>query len=301
MPEPAKEPRAKKAPKKKSAPRYMLRYAMREGARYIGSNSVSFKLKMSVRKGNTTTESHELVERTERFRDHVLSFSERGTLEMDRQYQRLFTKVRTSERDRPDIDQSPLQGSTVRITERRRRRSIRGEKGKVIPVFVRKTVGMEIDWRDVLPRDPVAVGDAWEADAEAITRRMAPYLDSGTRTRMLIRLEGIDVIDGRRIARLYIDWTIRGMRDKHLFTKAVLAGDARFDMDMQRFVMVDIAGSFVVRGAIIGNGAPEIIQSEGKVSLRSALREEPVAAASGAEDATDAKVTEAKVTEAKEK
>ena len=149
-------------------------------------------------------------------------------------------------------------------------------------MFVRKTLGMEIDWRDVLPREPVYVGDRWEADAEAVARRIAPYLDSGSKSYMTIRFEGIDEEKGKRIARLYVDWRIEGMRDKQLYTKAVLAGDARFDLDMQRFVRIDIAGSFTINGAIITDGRVEAIQSEGKVSLKSSLREEarePVAAA----------------------
>ena len=195
---PAPEPKAKpKAEAPKPAPkRYELRYGMREGARYIGSNSVSFSLKTGVRTGpKNEVVTHESVERTERFRDVVKRYSARGVLELDREYQRLFTKVRTSERARPDVEQSPLQGATVTITEKRRRRSIRaktirGEPGVNIPSFVRKTVGLEIDWRDILPREPVKVGDIWDADSEAVTRRMAPYLDSGSRSTMKVRFEG---------------------------------------------------------------------------------------------------------------
>ena len=269
------------APKKKK--RYLLRYELAPGKRFIGSNTVTFELKHKVRSGNKTEESRESVERTERFRDHIKASSTRGPLEIERQYQRLFTKVRTSARGRPDVDQNPLQGRTVTITERRRRRSVRAGKAVKIPSFVRKTIGIEIDWRDVLPREPVAVGDAWEADAEAFARRLAPYLDSGSRARMIIRFESIVVRDGARCANFYIDLRIDGMRDLRLFTKAQMAGDALFDMDLKRFILIDLSGSFVVRGAIVGEGAPRIIQSEGKASYKSTLREVKVAASADSE------------------
>ena len=274
----AKKP-AKK-PAKKKVETFLLRYELARGKRFIGSNTVSFDIKHTVRTGNNKKEvSHESVERTERFRDHIKSSSSRGPVEIERQYQRLFTKVRNSERGRPDVDQNPLQGHTVIITERRRSRSIRATKGLAIPPFVRKTVGIEIDWRDVLPRERVQVGDAWEADAEAFARRLAPYLDSGSRARMIVRFESIEIRDGARCAKFYVDLTIDGMRDRQLFTKAQLAGDAIFDMSLKRFVMIDLAGSFIVRGAILGKGLPKIIQAEGKASYKSALREVRVSAA----------------------
>ena len=169
------------------------------------------------------------------------------------------------------------------ITERLRRRSVRAAKGLKIPSFVRKTIGIEIDWRDVLPREPVAVGDAWEADAEAFARRLAPYLDSGSHVRMIIRFESIVVRDGARCANFYVDLTIDGMRDRQLFTKAQMAGDALFDMDLKRFILIDLTGSFVVRGAILGEGAPRIIQSEGKSAFKSTLREVTVSASADSE------------------
>jgi len=286
------EPKAKpKAKAKEPAPkRYVLLYGMTEGARYIGSNSVAFTLRKGVRSGpKKEVVTHESVERTERFRDTVKRYSGRGMLEIEREYQRLFTKVRASDRARPDVEQSPLQGAKVTITEKRRRRSIRAGKGVSVPGFVRKTVGMEIDWRDILPRESVAVGDIWDADCESVARRMAPYLDSGSRSRMKVRFEGVDVVEGRRIARLYVDWEINGMRDKQLYTKAVLAGDLRFDLEMQRFVLIDVAGSFSVTGAIIGEGKIKIIQAKGKVSLKSTLREELIAAAAPVEEPNRAK------------
>jgi len=273
------QPKAAKKPAKKKVESFLLRYELARGKRFIGSNTVSFNVKHTVRTGNKKEESEESVERTERFRDHIKSSSSRGPVEIERQYQRLFTKVRDSERGRPDVDQNPLQGRTVFITERRRSRSIRAEKGLPVPTFVRKTVGIEIDWRDVLPRERVQVGDVWEADAEAFARRLAPYLDSGTRVRMIVRFESIEIRDGARCAKFYVDMTIDGMRDRQLFTKAQLAGDAIFDMNLKRFVMIDLAGSFIVRGAILGKGLAKIIQAEGKASYKSTLREVQVSAA----------------------
>ena len=70
------------------------------------------------------------------------------------------------------------------------------------------------------------------------------------------------------------------MRNRQLFTKIRMAGDVFFDLEMQRFTFIDIAGQFGVQGAIIVTGrAPEIIKAEGKVSYKSTLSEVPVAAA----------------------
>jgi len=266
-------------PKKKT---YLLRHRLEPGARYIGSNTVAFDLKTVVRRGKVERESRESVERTERFRDHVKRAAERGPVEIERQYQKLFTKVRSSENDRPDVDQSPLQGRTVTITEKRRNRRIRGDGRVTIPPIVRKSVGLEMDWRDILPRDPVAEGDRWEADAEMIARRLAVYLESGSRSQMVVTFEGIDTAGGRERAKFYVDWRIEGMRDRQLFTKIVMAGDVFFDLEMQRFTLIDLAGQFGVQGAIIQSGRDaEIIEAEGKVSYKSTLTKVPVAASAG--------------------
>ncbi|MHC4450240.1 MAG: hypothetical protein ACYS0E_08905 [Planctomycetota bacterium] len=272
-----KEP-AEKEPVKKA---YVLRHRLKSGARYVGSNTVSFNLKTEVRRGQVKQESTESVERTERFRDHVKRASERGPVEIERFYQKLFTKVRSTENERPDVDQSPLQGRTVTIVEKRRSRRIRGDGTMTIPPIVRKSVGLEMDWRDILPRDPVHIGDKWEADAEMIARRLAVYLESGSRSNMFVTFEGIDRSEGRERAKFYVDWKIDGMRNRQLFTKIRMAGDVFFDLEMQRFTFIDMAGQFAVQGAIVVAGrAPEIIKAEGKVSYKSTLREVPIAAAS---------------------
>ncbi|MHC4938832.1 MAG: hypothetical protein ACYTHK_07685 [Planctomycetota bacterium] len=276
-----KKPQAKKkAEGDKKA--YVLRHKLKAGARYVGSNTVAFKLKTEVRRGKVTQESSESVERTERFRDHVTRASESGPVEIERVYQKRFTKVRSSENERPDVDQSPLQGRTVTIIEKRRSRRIKGDGSMTIPAIVRKSVGLEMDWRDILPRDPVHVGDTWEADAEVLARRMAVYLESGSRSRMIVTFEGIDRSGGRERAKFYVDWQIDGMRDRQLFTKIRMAGDVYFDLEMQRFTYIDLAGQFGVGGAIVApRKAPEIIKAEGTVSYKSSLREVAVAAAAG--------------------
>ena len=64
---PAKEDSSEKKVEQKKT--YVLRHRLKQGARYVGSNSVSFDLKTKVRRGQVTEESRESVERTERFRD----------------------------------------------------------------------------------------------------------------------------------------------------------------------------------------------------------------------------------------
>jgi len=258
---------------------YLLRQVLHSGTTFVGSNTVAFDLKTTVKRNGKVTKSRESVERTERFRDHVIAASERGPLVIERMYQKLFTKVRVSGKDRPDVVQSPLQGRTVIISEHGRNRRVRSQDNMNIPTIVRKSIGLEMDWRDILPRDPVQVGDKWEADAQRIAHRIAVYLDSGTRSSMKVTFESLDVRDGHRYAKLYIDWKIEGMRNRKLFTKVRFAGDVIFDLDMKRFVSVDLSGQFGVQGATIGGGNTEIVKAEGSVVYKSTLRQVLVAAA----------------------
>jgi hypothetical protein len=69
------------------------------------------------------------------------------------------------------------------------------------------------------------------------------------------------------------------MRDNNLNTKVTLAGDVLFDLALQRVVAVDLTGTMIVRGAIIGNGAPRIVKGEGQVLVKSSLRTADVEAA----------------------
>jgi len=267
-------------PKKVARPKtYRLRQMLHAGTTFVGSNTVAFDLKTTVKRNGKVTKTRESVERTERFRDHIKTASERGPLMIERMYQKLFTKVRVSGKDRPDVDQSPLQGRTVIISERARNRRVRSQDNMNIPTIVRKSIGVEMDWRDILPRDPVQVGDKWEADAERLAHRIAVYLDSGTRSIMKVTFESLDVRDGRRCAKLYVDWKIEGMRNRKLFTKVRFAGDVLFDLDMKRFVSVDLSGQFSVQGATISPGSTEIVKAEGSVVYKSTLRQVLVAAA----------------------
>jgi hypothetical protein len=138
---------------------------------------------------------------------------------------------------------------------------------------------MEIDWRDIFPDHPVSPGDAWDADAGALSRALSAYLNCGTRPSMRVRFEEIVEKNGTKHAKLYVDWTIEGMRDKNLFTKVSLAGDVLFDLSLQRVVAVDLTGTMIVRGAVIGNGAPRIVKGEGQVLLKSSLRTADIEAA----------------------
>lgn len=250
----------------------LLETQIRRGQRLTGSNTVSYTLTMKTRQGQKETEETETVERTERFVDVVLRSEARGALEIERTYTKLFTKARGADDARPDVRQSPLQGQKIEIRERGHRRDLKvGGKGTIEPI-VRRTAGMEIDWRDIFPEDPVRPGDTWEAEAGALSRALAAYLNCGTRSSMRVRFEEIVAKGDAKQAKLYVDWTVEGMRDKNLFTKVTLAGDVFFDLALQRVVVVDLTGSMIVRGAIIGNGAPRIVKGEGQVLLKSSLR-----------------------------
>ena len=99
-----------------------------------------------------------------------------------------------------------------------------------------------------------------------------------------MRYEEITKVGTHRVAKLYIDWTIEGMRDRNLFTKVVLAGDVLFDLDWHRVIEVDLTGSVLVRGAIISKTGPKIIKGEGPVTLLSSLKSAEIAAAANEED-----------------
>ena len=88
----------------------------------------------------------------------------------------------------------------------------------------------------------------------------------------------------RKVAKLYVDWSIQGMRDRHLFTKVDLAGDVYFDLEMRRVTEVDLIGRMVVRGAIVDEGPPRIVKGEGAVTLKSQIRGASVEAAAGSDE-----------------
>jgi len=245
---------------------------MRRGQRFTGSNTVSYTVTVTTRQGQKETSESESVERTERFVDQVLRAETHGVLEIDRTYTKLFTKARKGDETRPDVLQSPLQGQKVEIKERAHRREVKlGSRGAVDPL-VRRTIGMEIDWRDIFPEDPVRPGDTWDSDAGALSRALGAYLNCGTRAAMKVRFEEVLEHGGAKQAKFYVDWTLEGMRDKNLFTKVTLAGDVLYDFALQRVVSVDLTGSMIVRGAIIGAGAPKIVKGEGQVLVKSTLK-----------------------------
>ena len=262
---------ADEAPRKR-----LLKFKIRAGARLTGSNTVSMDMTTSERTGDREKRSFEFIQRTEKFVDEVKEAGELGVIKIERAYLTRYEKVRSEKLGRPEVIQSPLSGQTVIISEKGRRREVRSKDSSIIDAVSRRTIGMELDWRDILSDDPVAPGDAWTADSTALARRLAAHFDCGTRTKMDVRYEADVEHEGVMCARFYIDWTLEGMRDRNLFTKVVLSGDVYFDHEQGRFVTIDLTGRLLVRGAVItSKGAPRIIKGEGQVSLKSTLKKSP--------------------------
>ncbi|MGH7163571.1 MAG: hypothetical protein ACREID_08805, partial [Planctomycetota bacterium] len=220
----------------------------------------------------------EAIQRTERFIDTVKLAGDSDGFEIERAYLKLFTKVRTGTEERPTVVQSPLSRRTVVITEKQRRREVALKGRGPFDPLVQRTVGMELDWRDILPEGPVGPGDVWTAESGTLARRVGAHLNAGsTRTALKVRYEDNVKYEGAACVRLYVDWTLEGMRDRSLFTKVTLAGDVFFDAHAQRFLAVDLAGNMAVRGAITRKGAaPLIVNGEGQVSIQTTLKPAPV-------------------------
>ena len=266
---------ADEAPKKR-----LLKFKIRVGDRVTGTNSISVDMTTSVRVGDEEKRSSEFIQRTEKFVDVVKEAGELGVIEIERKYLTRYEKVRSEKLGRPEVIRSPLSGRTVIIREKGRRREVLCKDVENLDAVSRRTIGIEMDWRDILSDDPVAPGDSWKADSAALARRLAVHLDCGTRTKMDVRYEADVEYEGAMCAKFYIDWNLEGMRDRNLFTKVVLAGDVYFDLEMNRFVEIDLTGRLLVRGAIITKkGAPRIIKGAGPVSVKSTLRAAPVQAA----------------------
>lgn len=261
--------------------RIKIRAMLTRGGRYLCSNMVSYTTRTTTRQGESKSETLESVQRTERFIDRIVRAGENGIAEIRRDYLLAYTKTRNSEHGRPTVHNSPMRERSVIIRENRRRRDVQMVGRGVIDPLVRRVVGMEIDWRDIFPEDAVGPGDVWDAEVTALGRRMAAYLRCGTRAKMRVRYEANVEVEGSPQAKLYIDWTLEGMRDRRLFTKVTLAGDVFFDFKLKRVVKVDLAGTMVVRGAIVGDkGPPSIIKGEGPVTILTtvAVAPEPQAA-----------------------
>jgi len=171
----------------------------------------------------------------------------------------------------------------VQLIERNRRRDVKVKGGGTVDQVVKRTAGLELDWRDIFPNDPVSAGDAWDADSSALARRIAPYLDIGNRSKMRVRLEEFAKADGRDVAKLYVDWEVEGMRDRHLFTKLMLSGDVFFDLDLGRVTHVDLVGNLIVRGAVIlRGGGTRIVKGVGPVTLQTSVKATEVEASADA-------------------
>lgn len=258
----------------------MLQARLHPGERLAGSNSIGFEMKMSERQADREKTTFESVQRTERFVQTVQKTPETGSLEIERTYLSLYARVKSGNAERPTVFQSPVTGRTVLLKETRRRREVALKGHGALDAHVQRTAGMEIDWRDILSDDPVGPGDTWSGDSAALSKRLAAYLNCGSsRTEMKVRYEEDAVRQSLRCAHLYVDWTVEGMRDLHLFTKVTLSGDAWFDLEGQRFLEIDLAGKMIIQGAIAGKGPATIIRGEGPVTLKSGLKAAPLEAA----------------------
>lgn len=261
----------------------VLKARFRPGDRVSVSTLVSYDLATTSTQGQKVTTVSESVQRTERFVDTYVESPENGALVVERTYTKLFTKLRAGDQDRPTVVQSPLSGKSVRIEEQGRRRLVTVQGRDAVDDLLRRTAGIEIDWRDILPDDPVAPGDVWEADAAALVKRLDAYLSTNQRGKMRVHFEAVVRHQDAECAKLYVEWDLEGMRDRNLSTRVVLAGNAYFDLAAQRFVEIDLAGTQVVRGAILATDPPRILKGEGPISLRIAVRPAPVEAAAEAE------------------
>jgi len=273
----AGEPAGKAA---KPPEKVLLAPQFREGDRFAVSLQVSTDVRRKEKQGDRETVSSESVQRTERFVDLVTTPGEAGLLEIERSYLTLYTKVKGGEEERPTVFRSPLSGRSVTLREQGRRRDVTLKGRGSLDALTQKTAGVEIDWRDILSDRPVGPGDEWEAECDGLAKRVAALLSCGhSRSAMRVRFEERAKRFDRDCVRLYVDWTIEGMRDLQLFSKVTLAGDAWFDLGYGRFVDIDLVGTIGVQGAIVGRGPARIIRGEGPVSLKTVVRRSEVEAA----------------------
>jgi hypothetical protein len=264
-------------------PRRLLKARVRAGDRYSATSIISYELTLHETRGDVKRSTSESVQRTERFVDVVHRAGERSGFEIERTFLKLYTKVRTPGEEKARVVRSPLTGRTVLLREKRRRLEAKLKGPGTIESGVRRTLGMEFDWRDILPDQPVRPGDAWKAEAGPLSQKLAAYLKTGQRYGMRVRYEENTVFQGARCARLYVDWNVEGMRDRNLFAKVTLAGDIHLDLEDQRFLSIDLAGSVVVRGAVIGDGPARIVNGQGAVHLKTTILPTRVQPAAGAE------------------
>ena len=122
-----------------------LKYKLRAGARYSGSNTVNYDVKTTVRQGDKTTVSTRSLQRTERFVDRVTRAGENGVVEIRRDYLRLYSKSREEGADRPTVHQSPTQGRTVIIRDQRGRRTVKLEGAGAVDPIVRRIAGYDLE------------------------------------------------------------------------------------------------------------------------------------------------------------
>ncbi len=262
----------------------VLRVRLKAGDRYTRANTISYRLTLTETSGTRKKTTTESVQRTERFVDSVRSAGERSGFVLDRTYLKLYTKVRSAGEEKARVVRSPLSGRTLELRERRRRIELKFKEGEgTIEGIVRRTIAMELAWRDAMPDYAVKPGDSWKAEAGDLSQKMAAYLETGHRYTMRIRYEEDVEFEGVECARLYVDWNIEGMRDRHLYAKVSLAGDIYLDIKNQRLLSVDLAGSLSVRGAILGSEKDRFINGQGPVQLKMTCTPAPLQPAAGKE------------------
>ncbi len=272
-----------------TAPKF-LRVRLKAGDRFTRANTISYRLTLTETSGTVKKTTTESVQRTERFVDSVHSAGERSGFVIERTYLKLYTKVRSAGEEKARVVRSPLSGRTVELRERRRRIEMKLKEGQdAIEGIVRRTIAIELAWRDAMPDYAVKPGDSWKAEAGDLSQKLAAYLETGHRYEMRVRYEEDLEFEGVECARLYVDWNIEGMRDRHLYAKVSLAGDIYLDIKNQRLLSVDLAGSLSVRGAVLGgkNEKDRFINGQGPVQLKMTCTPAPLQPAAGAKEAKE--------------
>ena len=171
----------------------------------------------------------------------------------------------------PQPPPTPLAGKTVRVS-RDELGIIQIDGLEADPATTNELSQLVTPDRSLFPNHPVAVGDEWDGDADAMAKQMQ-FGPNDTVT-VHCKLDRIGTAAGRPTADLAV--TITGAKTQDgIVTKLTTAGTVQLDLATCQPLKADLSGKLELNGQANGPNGPMPVSGDGKIELHQTYR--PVA------------------------
>lgn len=142
----------------------------------------------------------------------------------------------------------------------------------------------------VYPNHPVAVGDEWEADSDALARQF--QLNPGDKVTLKCRFRAVQNLDGHNVAELALNGEVVKHDQGFIVTTTRLDGVSLIDLASGETVRSDMTGKMSSRGTKAGNGDGDVgkvvIDASGELEMHQRVRPGGVGASPALADAAPA-------------